>query len=83
MSEGNNKVLGYLDYKNKQRTLEWEERLWRLRLGGSLPDHRGEEDRRRYSGLMARLEQARTLAGELRGRREPLVHHFVRSVATN
>ena len=83
MREGNSKVLGYLDYKNKQRTLEWEERLWRLRLDGGLPDHRADEDRRRYCGLMARLEQARTLAEELHGRREPLVHQFTRTIATN
>lgn len=69
MSEGNTQVLGYLDYKNKLRTMEWEERLWRLRLDGSLPDHRAEDDRRRYHGLMARLEQARAVAEKLSGRR--------------
>lgn len=82
MSEGNAKVLDYLDYKNKLRTMEWEERLWKLRLNGALPDPRGEKDRERYSDLQARLQQARSLVGELRGRRRSIRPEFLRP-ATN
>jgi hypothetical protein len=82
MSEGQPHVLDYLDYKNKLRTLEWEERVWRLHLSGGLPDPRADEDRRRYCGLMARLQQARTLAEELHSRRG-LVGQFTRVVPAN
>lgn len=81
MSEGNPVVLDYLDYKNKLRTQAWEERLWKLRSIGDLPDPRDEEDRRRYARLLARLEQARGLAGELRGHRRSVRPEILSSAA--
>jgi hypothetical protein len=83
MIEGNAKVLDYIDYKNKLRTREWEERLWKLRLNGNLPDPRAEQDRARYSDLQARLERARSLVGQLRGGRRSIRPEFLRPATTN
>lgn len=69
MSEGTGRVLDYFGYKNKLRTLEWEERLWQLHLNGNPPDFRAEQDQERYFGLLARLEEARALAERLHRRR--------------
>jgi hypothetical protein len=83
MREGTPLVLDYLEYKNKLRTQAWEERLWKLRGVGELPDPRDDEDRRRYARLLARLEQARSLAGELRGQRRSLRPEILRSAANS
>lgn len=69
MSEGFSRVLDYLGYKNKVRTQEWEERLWRQHLNGSPEDVRAEEERRRYVELQARARELRALAERLHKRR--------------
>jgi hypothetical protein len=69
MSEGHARVLDYLGYKNKIRTREWEERLWRQHLNGSPEDIRAEEERQRYLDLQARAAEVRSLAERLHQRR--------------
>lgn len=69
MSENLARVLDYLGYKNKVRTREWEERLWRQHLDGSPEDARAEEERRRYLELQSRASQLRSLAERLHRRR--------------
>jgi hypothetical protein len=83
MSEGMGQVLDYLGYKNKIRTLEWEERLWRLHLNGNPPDFRAEQDRERYFGLLARLEEARALAQRLHRRRTAHAPRFAPATGTS
>ena len=69
MNEVASRVLDYLSYKNKIKTAEWEERLWRQHLNGAPEDFRGDEDRQRYFDLLSRLEQSRALASKLHKRR--------------
>jgi hypothetical protein len=72
MDETNVLVLDYLDYKNKLRTAEWEERLWQQHLNGAPEDFRADQDRERYGALLSRLEKSRLLASKLHTRR--IVH---------
>jgi hypothetical protein len=69
MSEGQARVLDYLGYKNKIRTRQWEERLWRQHLEGSPEDVRAVEEQQRYLALLARADQVRALAERLHQRR--------------
>jgi hypothetical protein len=69
MNEAPSRVLNYLDYKNKTKTAEWEERLWQQHLNGAPTDFRADEDRQRYLDLLNRVEQSRSLARKLHTRR--------------
>jgi hypothetical protein len=69
MNDVTGRVMDYLGYKNKQKTAEWEERLWRQHLEGSPQDFRADADRRRWGELVDRVEQSRQLARKLHGRR--------------
>lgn len=69
MNEVSGQVLDYLGYKNKMKTAEWEERLWRQHLEGAPRDFRPDEDRERYIGLLERAERSRQLARKLHLRR--------------
>lgn len=69
MNEVASRVLDYLDYKNKVKTAEWEERLWQLHLQGAPQDFRADEDRQRYFDLLNRVEKSRQLAQKLHTRR--------------
>jgi hypothetical protein len=69
MDEVTGRVLDYLGYKNKIRTAEWAERLWRQHLDGAPADFRAEQDRERYGKLLSRLEKSRPLASKLHTRR--------------
>lgn len=69
MNEVAGRVLDYLGYKNKIRTAEWEEKLWRQHLRGAPEDFRAQEDRERYGALLTRLEKSRSLASQLHTRR--------------
>jgi hypothetical protein len=79
MNEVAGRVLDYLDYKNKLKTAEWEERLWRQHLEGAPQDFRVDADRRRYVDLLDRMEKSRILAQRLHMRRTahaPPFAHF-------
>lgn len=69
MNEVASRVLDYLDYKNKVKTAEWEERLWQQHLRGAPQDFRADEDRQRYFDLLNRAEKSRQLAQKLHTRR--------------
>lgn len=69
MNHLSRQVLDYLGYKNKMKTVEWEERLWLRHLGETPCDVRRDEDRQRYFGLLERIEQSRQLAQRLHLRR--------------
>ena len=70
MNKGNNgHLLDYLGYKNKLRTMAWEERLWRQHMEGDPPDVRDETERRRYGALLARVSELRETAMRLHRRR--------------
>jgi hypothetical protein len=70
MSQGNNgHLLDYIGYKNKLRTLQWEERLWRQHLEGTPRDIRQDEERQRYGTLQSRAVELRALAERLYRRR--------------
>lgn len=69
MNDLTGRVMDYLGYKNKQKTAEWEERLWQQHLNGSPQDIRADADRQRYFQLLDRVEQTRPLARRLHGRR--------------
>ena len=69
MNEVTSRVLDYLDYKNKIRTAEWEERLWQQHLNGTPQDFRVDADRQRYFDLLDRVEKSRLLAQKLHTRR--------------
>lgn len=78
MNEVTGQVLDYLEYRNKTKAAEWEERLWRVHLGGAPQDWRPNEDRERYFGLLERMEQARQLAQKLHLRRTTHAPRFTR-----
>ena len=69
MNDVTSLVLDYLDYKNKAKTAEWEERLWQQHLRGAPQDFRTDEDRQRYGRLLDRVEKSRELAQNLHTRR--------------
>jgi hypothetical protein len=69
MNQAPSRVLDYLDYKNKVKTAEWEERLWQQHLRGAPQDFRADEDRQRYGSLLDRVEKSRQLAQNLHTRR--------------
>ena len=82
MNEVASQVLDYLGYKNKIRTAEWEERLWRQHLNGAPEDFRADEDRQRYFNLLSRLEKSRSIANKLHTRRIAHAPQFAELSAT-
>lgn len=76
MNEIPGRVLDYLGYKNKIRTAEWAERIWRQHLEGAFQDIRAEADRDRYGNLVARIERSRQLARSLHLRRNAHAPRF-------
>jgi hypothetical protein len=82
MNEVVGRVLNYLDYKNKQQTAEWEERLWQQHLRGAPQDFRPDTDRQRYFELLDRIEKSRAIARKLHTRRTAHVPQFTAFSAT-
>ncbi len=82
MNEVTGRVLDYLGYKNKVRTAEWEERLWRQHLNGACEDFRADADRQRYFDLLDRVEKSRPLASKLHTRRHAHAPRFAALSAT-
>ena len=79
MNEVTCRVFNYLDYKNKIKTAEWEERLWQQHLRGAPQDFRADEDRQRYFDLLHRVEKSRPLAQKLHNRRAAHAPQFARA----
>ncbi|MBM3465649.1 MAG: hypothetical protein FJX76_26460 [Armatimonadetes bacterium] len=75
-------VLDYMEYKNKLKTAEWEERLWQQHLRGAPTDFRHETEVRKYGELLDRLEKARAVASKLHSRRAAHVPRFAVPQAT-
>ena len=76
------RVLDYLGYKNKIRTAQWAERLWRQHLDGTPRDFREAADRERYGDLLRRIERSRQLARNLhQHRRQPPMHGATQGAA--
>jgi hypothetical protein len=76
MNDVASRVLSYLDYKNKAKTAEWEERLWQQHLNGAPRDFRADADRQRYFSLLDRVEKSRQLARKLHTRHAAHVPRF-------
>jgi hypothetical protein len=83
MNEIAGRVLDYLDYKNKLKTAEWEERLWRQHLDGAPQDFRVDADRQRYVDLLDRVEKTRILARRLHTRRTAHTPRFASFAAAS
>lgn len=79
MNEVAGRVLDYLDYKNKLKAAEWEERLWQQHLKGTPQDIRAERDRERYVQLLERVEVMRIVARKLHLRRTAHAPQFADS----